>query len=264
MPKYRSWSQLSDYEKCPYSYYLKRVEKVWTRPAAWLPMGTAVHEAGEAWENSGRTMPLNEAVQVAKDSYVKEMNRYLEKTPDPARWSTSGPYKGPEDIERRYGLLTEHVANYVRYYSQDHPEILPVELTAEDGTKLRAIELPFVLDLDGVEVRGFIDKVEEFKGKPRVVDLKTGASAPKEPDQLKVYALAMEDHGLQIESGAYFLTKRGTPTRPYDLTKVTRQDMVNRFHAADAGIREERWLPIVGDHCGRCDVNASCEFWKRG
>src|SRR3954469_19163368 len=98
MTDVRSYSQLGAYDRCPYMYYLERVEKVWQRPAAWLPMGTAVHEAAERWELSGRTMSLEEAQQIFRDAYVRETNKYLDDTPNANHWFRSGPYKGPEDI----------------------------------------------------------------------------------------------------------------------------------------------------------------------
>lgn len=259
MPDYRSWSQLSDYERCPLAYKLKRVDKVWARPAAWLDMGVAVHEACEQWELSNQTMSLEDAVRVAKDRYLKGVNKLLGETPNAGVWFSSGPYDGAADIERRYGLLAEHVANYIRYYTQDKPERKPVEIKGKP-----AVEVPFTIDLGGVEVRGKIDKVEfdEKTRKFRVVDIKTGAQ-PGGPDQLKVYQLAMrEDHEIDLDFGSFFMTKRGTPTRDKDLTAITRESMVERFQEADAGIKDEDFPAKVGDHCSRCEVNTSCPFWK--
>ena len=66
---HRSVSQLQQYTKCPMAYKLSRIDKVWQRPAAWLIQGSAVHEAIEAWEKSGRTMTLEEATEDDLESY---------------------------------------------------------------------------------------------------------------------------------------------------------------------------------------------------
>jgi putative RecB family exonuclease len=268
MSDYRSWSQLSDYERCPLAYKLKRVDKVWKRPAAWLDMGTAVHEACERWELSDQRMSLADAVQVAKDRYIKGVNRLLDETPNASMWFRSGPYDGAADIERRYGLLESHVGNYIRYYTQTKPSRKAVMLDEVDDesqtiARVPAVEVPFTMDLGGVEVRGKIDKVEmDFNtGTTRVVDLKTGAN-PGGPDQLKVYSMAMRAHDYDITVGSFFMTKRGTPTRDQDLTQIPDSDIVERFQAADTGIREEKFPAKVGDHCSRCEVNTSCPFWK--
>src|SRR5690606_29952771 len=65
---YRSVSQLKQYQKCGYSYYLARIEREWERPAAWLPQGLAVHEAAEEYEKSGRTMSLDKMQDVFQES----------------------------------------------------------------------------------------------------------------------------------------------------------------------------------------------------
>src|SRR5262249_30789572 len=52
-----------------HSYYLARVKKAWQKPAAWLPQGSAVYEAAEAWERSGRTMSVEQAQDVFRESY---------------------------------------------------------------------------------------------------------------------------------------------------------------------------------------------------
>ena len=49
---------LDDLGGCAYRYYLSRVIRVWDRPAAWLPQGTAVHGAAEWWERGGRKASL--------------------------------------------------------------------------------------------------------------------------------------------------------------------------------------------------------------
>src|ERR1051326_257854 len=137
MSDVRSYSQLGAYDRCPYMYYLERVEKVWQRPAAWLPMGTAVHEAAEAWGLSGKTMDLEVAQIVFENVYQRETNKYLADTPNPNYWFRSGPYKGPEDIVRRYNLGREHVARYIAWY-QKHPEQVPFRLA--NGTPARSEE----------------------------------------------------------------------------------------------------------------------------
>ena len=264
MPEYRSWSQLSDYEKCPASYRLKRIDKAWSRPAAWLPMGTAVHTGVEAWENSLQTLSLDEVIKIGQEAYTEDINAYLSESPNTRVWASSGPYMGPEDIIRRQGLVTVHLANYIRYYTVTKPTRKPTTYTNEDGAEVPAVELPFAIDLGGVEVRGKIDKIEKDSktGIIRVVDVKTGAD-PGSTDQLTVYRVAMEDqYETEITKGSFFMTKRGTPTRDKDLTITSRDEIVNRFGEADTGIREERWDPKVGDHCLRCDVNDSCPFWK--
>lgn len=261
MVAYRSWSQLNEYERCPHAYYLARIARAWKKPAAWLPMGSAVHEAAEMWELSGRKMERVVARALFKEAYARETNQYLEKTPNTDFWESSGPYRGPDDITRRYTVGQQHVENYIGYYVK-HPEEKPYVLA--NGRK--AIELPFRIKLGGVEVRGVIDAVMLIDGTLVVRDNKTGAK-PGGPDQLRLYEIVLLEHlnGIGAHTpttaGDYFMTKTGKPTVRYNLAQITREEMDDRFRDLEAGIQAEQFpaKPSL-DNCARCSVRSSCEF----
>ena len=252
MVSYRSVSQVKAYEDCPYRYYLERVEKVWQRPAAWLPMGTAVHSAIEEVERSNRELPLEKAEEVFAESYAKEVNRYAEETPNFEYWSWSGPYNGEKDIERRFGVGKAQVGKYYEYMKKNPDDVIWI---APDGTP--GIELGFNVELDGVKVRGYIDQVRSGK----VVDVKTGNN-PGDDFQLKVYSMALEQmYGEKFDQGTYWMGKTGKDTHPYDLTKVSDEEVYERFHKADDGINAGDFPATPDDEkCRRCSVNSSCPF----
>lgn len=267
MSDVRSYSQLNSYDRCPYAYYLERVEKVWQKPAAWLPMGTAVHEAVEAWELSNRTMSLDLVIAVFEIAYQRETNKYLADTPNPRFWFASGPYKGPEDIVRRYNLGREHVARYLAWYEK-HPEQKPIRYTDIEGVEKIGVEMPFTVNIGGVPVRGFIDWIGyKDDGKTLIVrDNKTGR-LPGGPDQLATYAIAVEarwalpDIGVHVEEGDFFMTRTGKPTVPYQLTRVVKEQLAEDFATMDAGVKAGDF-PAKPEHskCMFCSVNNSCEF----
>lgn len=263
MPDYRSWSQLEQYEACPYRYYLARIERVWKKPAAWLPMGTAVHKAAEVWELSDRSLPREEVKAVFRATYKEETDHYLEETPNTRYWQMSGPYPGEDDIPRRHRVGQEHVDRYLNWY-EEHPE--ERILMVRDGVP--AIELKFTLNLGGVEVRGMLDQaVTSIKPGGRIApftviarDIKTGAS-PGKVEQLSLAGVAIaEANPIWIaEQGDFFMTKSGYPTYPYDLQSV--DVLTERFLAADEGIRAGNFPALPLDKkCDRCDVANSCKF----
>ena len=256
---YRSVSQLTDYQKCPYLYYKRRIERVWQRPAAWLPQGSAVHEAAEEFEKSGRSLSTDQAQEVFRESYAKEVGRYCETTPNLDYWFASGPYKGEQDIERRFGLGLEQVSKYVDYYTEAHPEEV-IWITPEGEP---AIELGFDIDLDGVQVRGFIDQVIEHpEYGVHVRDIKTG-NQPGNDFQLAVYAVAINDmYGTEITTGDYWMGRQGKPTKEvYKLDYWTREKVSEEFHAVDEGIRAGNFPASPEDSkCRFCPVSASCAF----
>lgn len=252
-----SVSQYKQYERCPMSFKLSRIDKVWQRPAAWLPQGSAVHEAGEAWEKSGRTMTLEEAQAVFTESYDNHVNSYCDVTPNLDWWFRSGPYAGEADIERRYGLGLQQVERLFQWYGKNPDETV---WTAPDGTP--AIELGFEIDLDGVLLRGFIDLVVILTdGTLEVRDLKTGNN-PGDDFQLGVYAVGIEEtYGVRINSGTYWMGRTGKPTKAFDLTGWTRETVRDKFLELQDNINAERFpADPEPSKCRFCDVSYSCQY----
>ncbi|GAB3475413.1 RecB family exonuclease [Amycolatopsis cihanbeyliensis] len=260
MVEHRSVSQYKDYAACPYRYYLQRVQRAWSRPAAWLPQGTAVHAAAEAWERSGRRLSVEQAQQVYRDEYERGVNELADDTPNLTYWFGSGPrYPGPDDVERRFAKGLEQVDRYVTYYTRQHPE--EVIWITPDGTP--AIELEFGVDLGGVEVRGFIDQVimPHTQASPVVRDIKSGRQ-PGDEFQLATYARALEQtYDIEITTGDYWMGVSGKPTIPYDLTGWSADRLGDEYAKVDDGIRAERFDPAPeADKCRFCPVANACSF----
>lgn len=262
----RSVSQINQYNRCPYSYYLARIEMVWQKPAAWLPQGTAVHYGAEWWERTGRTGSLEDMIRVALESYDDEVRDYLAITPNVDFWQASGQYRGARDIARRRLKVVEQATAYYQYYMTDG--IRDVIWIAPDGQP--GIELGFDFDLDGVRVRGFIDAlIERRLDIPRqgvtheliVRDNKTGNN-PGDDFQLAVYGVAVQDrYGVEPERGDYWMGRSGKPTAPYDLTRWPRSRVADRFAELEERIDAGDFPPDPEpDKCQFCDVSASCEF----
>jgi putative RecB family exonuclease len=222
-------------------------------------MGTSAHEACEKWELSFRSASLDQVKAWYREAYVRECNEYLEETPDPALFESSGPYKGAEDAERRFHVGQEHVQRYVEYY-QANPD-QAVWITPEGEA---AIELEFEEELGGVTIRGKIDAVIAHpKFGPVIRDTKTGADAGT-GEQLAVYrAAVLVKTGVDVKWGDYLMTKAGKPKpfyRPHDLTVVSLDEVTARFKKMDEGVKAEVFTPNPGPKCGRCSVRDSCEF----
>lgn len=255
---YRSVSQIKQYERCPYSYYLARIEKVWQRPAAWLAQGSALHEAAEWWERTERKGTPWDAQDVFRESYSKYISASTAITPNFDWWFASGPYRGAQDVERRYLIGLEQTAKYVDWYD-GHPE--EVIWIAPDGTP--GIELSFDIELDGVKIRGFIDAViTNEKGELIVRDNKTG-NHPGDDFQLGVYGLALaETYDIeQPKLGDYWMGKSGKPTYPFYLRDWTREKVSEKFRELDENIRAERFDPLPEPgKCNFCDVQLACKY----
>lgn len=257
IPEHRSWSQLEQFERCPHAYFLARHEGVWKKPAAWLQMGSAVHSAAEAWEKSGRTLDRESVKDVFRTEYRAGIDAALVQTPNTRYWQSSGPYRGEDDIPRRYRVGLEHVDRYLDWYGKYPEQVIWI---TPDGTP--AIELPFKLNLGGVEVQGMLDQAVHQPGVFKVVarDIKTGNS-PGKVEQLSLAGVAITaaDPETVPSQGDFFMTKTGYTTYPYDLINV--DVLTEKFVTMNDQVLAGNFPAKPEDaKCDRCDVAESCKF----
>ena len=259
-PEHRSVSQFNTYQKCPYAYKLGRIDGVWSRPAAWLSQGSAVHEAAETWERSFRQMTIPEAQNVFRSSYETHINEMCETTPDFNRWFASGPYRGEQDTERRYDIGLAHVETYINYYQNHTDEVIWVDPI----TGIPGIELAFDIVLDEVLVRGFIDAVIQHGEDLIVRDTKTG-NKPGDEFQLATYAVGVNEvYGIQPTSLDYMMTKTGSVIGGYDISDWSKDRISSMFRELEDNIQAGRF-PAKPSKAGClfCDVSDSCEYrWR--
>ena len=255
-PRKMSVSQVNTYERCPYAYKLERIDEAWQRPAAWLGQGSAVHEAAEAYEKSGRTMSLEDMQEVFKDSYVRLISEALDITPNTEYWFASGPYRGAVDIERRYGIGVEQCKVYRDYYEAHPDEVLWI---TPDGEP--AAEIGFDLDMDGVAVRGYIDAIVETEDGLVVRDLKTGNN-PSDAFQLAAYAVALEQKypGIEIAGGDYHMVKSNRMVAR-DIREWSREEVVDEFKKVEEAVEAGSFPPKPSEsNCRFCTVAEACEW----
>src|SRR5688500_18845556 len=176
-------------EGCPYAFYLRRTERVWQRPAAWSPQGTAEHEAYELWELGSRVNTLEEVQGFFLEAYTREINLLLDDTPNTAFWFWSGRYDGETDIVRRREIGLANVERTLQYY-QEHPEERPERdagckpmLELEFLSQLGTVEVKCVIDWMGVNAIYPVHPPGEVHDEAYPRDYKSGSS-PGKPGQL--------------------------------------------------------------------------------
>ncbi|QBJ01157.1 Cas4 exonuclease [Mycobacterium phage Arissanae] len=266
----RSVSQLNQYTRCPMSYKLSRIDKVWARPAAWLPQGTAFHTVAELVEKAraeGREVPLERAKEIFGEEYAKDIGELSAITPNFDWWQGSGPYNAWRDIERRFHVGMEQVEKFYAWRDALGQTIWQTPATEDEPSK-PAIELQFNIVIETpagpIRLRGFIDAVVVLPdGSVRVRDYKTG-NKPGDDFQLGVYALVIRLlYGVECWTGDYFMAgkkgKKPTLTHPFDLSEWTLEAVAERFAEVEEGIRAERFEALPEpDKCNFCDVSYSC------
>ncbi|MFD4608292.1 RecB family exonuclease [Streptomyces sp. NPDC058440] len=251
----RSVSQVDQYERCSWRWYLQRVERVQPRPAAWSFHGTAFHTAAEALERSSRALEVDEVVDIFRDEYATMVNEALEREPDTDKWLAAGRYTGGEDIERRYVLGMEQTAAYVEWSKTNEPAIW-----TEPNTGAPALELSFMVELGGIQVRGFIDQaLEEAEGTIRIRDLKTGSMKSK--FQLWTYGIAAQKAwGVEVERADWYLAKDNRLSRPVKMSAVSEDEIGQRYADMDAGVKAGNFPANPGFDCRFCDMAHACFF----
>lgn len=256
LPEHRSPSQYDQYNRCPYSYKLARIDGAWQRPAAWLPQGTGVHSAVEAIERSGRALSLHEALEVYYASYDDEVDTYAEVVPIDY-WFASGPHKPDQDIPRRRELGAAQIGRYLDFVAE-HPE-QGVWVNPE-GEPI--IEYKAEYYLGNVLIRGMLDLAIDHPELGVIVrDVKSG-NTPGGIMQLLVYAAFLrQKFGIKVNFGDYWMGRAGQPTVPYKLTELTEDYLVNEFGKLDELIRAGEFEPDPEpSKCYFCSVRPSCIF----
>ncbi|MEU3436746.1 PD-(D/E)XK nuclease family protein [Streptomyces sp. NPDC006863] len=253
----RSVSQTQQYEQCAWRWYLQRVARVRPRPAAWSFHGTAFHSAAEAWERSSHTMAAEEVKGLFHDEYTSKVDEALAEEPDTDVWMAAGRYTGGEDIERRYVLGMEQTAAYVEWSKANRPA-----LWVEPNTGAPALELSFMVELGGIQVRGFIDQaLDEGGDSVRVRDLKTGTMKSK--FQLQTYSVAMRKlWGVAVNRADWYLARDGRLSRPLKVGEVSEDEIGQRFADMDAGVKRGDFPANPGFDCRFCDVSHGCVFFS--
>lgn len=235
---------------------MERIKRVPQKPAAWLAQGIAFHEAVEKWELSLRRMDDGGLATAYLEAYEREITEGLAVEPDRDKWMTGGRTKGSDDIDRRRTRGLEQVGAYVGYMetAAEHPLML------DDETPL--VEWPFSIDLDGIQVVGYVDIVNEWpNGAVGPRDLKTGSKLPDFPElQLGVYKVALEDtFPVEISYGDLFMLKDGKPRQALNIERFTRDYVTELFHTLDTSISQGLFLPNPSDFCRVCSVADYCK-----
>lgn len=247
-------SQLKSFTRCGEAFRLEKICKAPRTPAAWTVLGVVIHEVFVQWEISDRQIDVCEYFLSMYDRQIEEE---LERQPDKTLWQRPVKHTWDKSVE----FYRERGANKdVPEYRQRCIEGQWQVLELPDGTK--ALELPFTLDFNGVEVRGALDRIQWWPEQKMAAleDLKTG-SVDDEADarQLGVYALAAQEiYDIDLTNGRYWFTKLDRPSPWIDLRRYTREYLTEMFVTLDNAIDSGIYLPRPGKQCTNCGVKPYC------
>ncbi len=234
-----SFSELETYLDCPERYRLRHVVGVPAAPHHALTYGSAMHQAVAAFHLSRRAgKPLTE----------EQLFQVFERA-----WSSEG-FLSREHEEHRYAAGRAALTRFRE-----------TQLASVDTVV--AVERPFTVDLDGVNVRGRMDQIDRTAEGAVVVDYKSSDvreqakadAKARDSLQLQVYALAHEsEHGtLPAKVQLHFLDSGLVGTATPDAKKLAKAQ--SRLVGAAIDIREGKFQPKPDAiTCGYCPYRQIC------
>ncbi len=145
--------------------------------------------------------------------------------------------------------------NWIQFRESEH---LKLWVTPQG---VPAIELMFNINLDGVMVKGALDRMMELPtGELVVLDIKSGARMPSSDFQLGIYAVSMEEtFGIRPKFGIYWDARKGATSELINLDKWTRERVSEIVGMFDKARREGIFVPNF-DHCKMCNFTNDCKY----
>lgn len=239
-------SALKNAQDCPLSWFISRFRSPGATGSA-LAVGNLIHKLFEELPETG----LSKAYE--------NLREHWEEMPFESEWQSAAELKNAQ-------LMLENL----RLYSST--------ATAE-GWEFLAAEVPFEFTVEGVTVRGKIDRVES-KPNPdgslslRVIDLKTGKSKVSKEDaksnlQLLSYQTAIAHgevtEGQNTPAGASLLYPRGNKSDTRDqeaLTPEKQQEFTETLQQIAESISGTSFTARIKHHCGQ-HGGSECEIHLR-
>ncbi|HZW44289.1 MAG TPA: PD-(D/E)XK nuclease family protein [Dermatophilaceae bacterium] len=246
-------SRASDFMQCPLLYRFRVIDKLPSAPSAPAARGTLVHSVLERLFDlpaDGRT------IEAAAAMVEPQWQAMLASEPELS------------------DLMDESDPAAVAGWFSDAVTLIEKWFTLEDPTRLepKERELYVETDLDGLTVRGYVDRLDlTATGEMRVVDYKTGKAPLEQFEakawfQMKFYGLVLwRLHGrvprmLQlVYLGGDSKILRYCPDED-ELLAVERK-IKALWKAIETAAETGDWQPRTSKLCDWCDHRALCPAW---
>lgn len=246
LPRTLSPSKVSSFTDCALAFRFSAIDRLPQPPSPWATKGTLVHTALERLHElppAERTLEAGLACLEAASEQISDDPDYTELHLDED--AATKFFSEASDLVRRYFEL-------------------------EDPRTVRAIGLELSLDvqIDGVRVRGIIDRLElDADGELVVTDYKTGAvpSVQNERKRLAgvhLYSLLCEEllgkrpRRVQL---LYLSQPVAIITEPSDqTTRATRRTLGAIWQAVERACEREDFRPRTSHLCNYCAYQAYC------
>ncbi|WP_265446542.1 RecB family exonuclease [Flexivirga meconopsidis] len=241
-------SRAGDFMQCPLLYRFRVVDRIPEEPSAAAARGTLVHAVLERIFDAP---PAERTIEAATELLGPQWQRMLEREPVLAELLGDDP-------EERATWFAEATALLRRWF------------TLEDPTRLEPAERELYVEaeIDGLTLRGYVDRLDEAPGQLlRVVDYKTGRSPSelfeaKALFQMKFYALVLwRSRGVLPRMLQLVYLGNGELVRyePDESDLLATERKVKALWAAiERAATTGDWRPRRSRLCDWCDHQSRC------
>ncbi len=242
-----SHSRLSTFENCKQAFKLRYIDKIDLGiESVEAFMGSRVHNALEFLYNKVKMGVIPEMGEILKyyiDDWEKEVHENI------------------RIVKKQYTLSDYKKLGekcIIDYYSQHHPF----------KEKVIANEKGIMIDIDGIKIRGFIDRLDWNGDTLEIHDYKTGGTLPTQDKidadrQLALYQMAVQE--MFPEAKNYKLIwhylvfgKKLESTRTEEDLKKLKSDIKRLVKEIE---NEKEYLPTVSRLCEWCEYKSICPAW---
>ena len=235
-----SYSQISLYQSCPLCYKLQYIDRLETKDKGYFSFGTTMHACAEYFYK----------VKVPPPPSLEELLEYYDRN-----WLSAG-YESVEEEEsyRAYGreMLT-------RFWELHQPDFrMPI-----------AVEWRFFIDIEGVTLMGFIDRIDKLdSGGLAIVDYKTDKELFTNDYlarnlQLTLYQMAVEKSWfLPVEKLTLYHFRSNTPCSCPPREGAQIEEAKKLVLTVAEGIAAGR-IPATESQRCPCDFPEHCPYYRQ-
>ena len=235
-----SYTQISLYQSCPLCYKLQYIDGLEQKEKGYFSFGTTMHACAEYFFK----------VKVPPPPSLDELLQFYEQN-----WLAEG-YESAEEEANYKAYGREMLAKFWEIHSPDFR--MPI-----------AVEWMFNIDIEGVKLRGFIDRVDKLdSGGLDIVDYKTDRELFTKDDlernlQLTLYQMAVEQSWyLPVERLTLYHFRSNTPCSCQPRGEAQLGEARRLVLAVAKGIEEERFPATESGLCP-CDFAEHCPYYRQ-
>jgi len=249
LPDHFSFSQLASFENCPLQYKFMHILKIPTKGKSNFSFGKSIHNSLHKFvfdSCNGQDENYNyPSFDCLMEIYKKE-------------WIDDW-YEDTKEQEQFF----ENGKKILKNFYEDFTTAKPKVFTFDD---VPALEKTFSLKIDGNNVIGAIDRIDDIQGGVEIIDYKTGnpktSLGTDERFQLLIYHLAARKiFNLAVKKLTFFYVEDGSKFSfepkdgDEDKTEKKIADIISK-------VKRSNFKPTAGWHCQYCDFKNICSHKK--